>query len=119
MDAREQVTVWYNPRCSKCRALRALLEERGVEAVYRDYLAEPPTGAEVARLLAALGLDDPLPILRSGEPAFAELGLAEAGREARAGALTSHPALLQRPILERGGRAVVARPPERGLDLLD
>lgn len=69
-------------------------------------------------MLALLGTDDPLAITRTGEPLFAELGLADAGRDRLLDALAEHPALIQRPIVVAGGRAVVARPPERALELL-
>ena len=113
------LTVWYNPHCSKCRTAQGLLAERGVDADYVRYLDEAPTRPELERVLALLGTDDPLAITRTGEPVYAELGLAGADRSTLLDALAAHPVLIERPIAIRGGRAVVARPPERILELLN
>lgn len=113
-----EVTVWFNPGCSKCRRAGELLRERGAPARYVRYLDAAPTRAELERVLALLGTDDPLAVTRTGEPLFAELGLRGADRDALLDALAAHPLLIERPIAIRGDRAVVARPPERVLDLL-
>jgi arsenate reductase len=113
------ITVWFNPRCSKCVGARDLLDERGVEARYLRYLEEAPSRAELERVLALLGTDDPRAILRAGEPLAAELGLAGADRDRILDAMAAHPILIERPIAIAGGRAVVGRPPERILELLD
>jgi arsenate reductase len=113
------LTVWYNPHCSKCRTAQGLLAERGVDADYVRYLEEAPSRPELERVLALLGTDDPRAITRTGEPLYAELGLAGADRSTLLDALAAHPVLIERPIAIRGGRAVVARPPERILELLN
>ena len=118
-DPEPDLTVWFNPRCSKCRGARELLDERGVEARYLRYLDEAPSRAELERVLALLGTDDPRAILRAGEPLAAELGLAGAGRDAILDAMAANPILIERPIAVLGDRAVVGRPPERVLELLD
>ncbi|MFP5218249.1 MAG: arsenate reductase (glutaredoxin) [Actinomycetes bacterium] len=115
----ERVTVWANPRCSKSRGAEALLAERGVEVDRVLYLVEPPTRDEIERVLTLLGTDDPRVLVRNGEAAYRELGLADADREAVLDALAQHPELIERPVVIRGDRAVVARPPERVLELLD
>ncbi len=112
-----QVVLWFNPRCSKARGARDLLAERGVEARVRAYLDEPPTVVELEQLLQQLGADDPRVIVRSKESAYAELGLADAGRDELLAAIAAHPGLLERPIVVYGDRAVVARPPEKLLEL--
>jgi arsenate reductase (glutaredoxin) len=113
------VTVWFNPQCSKCRTAHGILEERGVAADYVRYLDHAPSRADLERVLTLLGTDDPRAIVRTGEPVYAELGLEGADRDTLLDALTSHPILIERPIAIRGDRAVVARPPERILELLD
>ena len=115
----EPVTIWTNPRCSKSRGAEALLAERGVPVERVQYLDEPPSRAEVERVLGLLGTDDPRVLMRTGEPLYAELGLADAGRDELLDALAAHPSLIERPVVVRGDRAVVARPPERLLELLD
>jgi arsenate reductase (glutaredoxin) len=113
------VVVWHHVRCSKSRGALALVEERGLVAEQRRYLDDPPTVAEVERLLDLLRTDDPREITRTGERCYRELGLEDADRERLIAAIVEHPILLQRPIVVRGDRAVVGRPPERVLPLLD
>jgi arsenate reductase (glutaredoxin) len=114
-----EVSVYFNPACSNCRTVHGLLAERGVEADYVRYLEQAPTREELERVLALLGTDDPRVMIRTKEPEYAELGLESAGRDELLDAMAAHPRLIQRPIVVRGDRAVVARPPERVLALLD
>jgi arsenate reductase len=113
------VTVWFNARCSKCRTTQGILEEHGVDADYVRYLESAPTRAELERVLGLLGTDDPMAIVRTGEDRWKELGLAGADRDTVLDALAANPILIERPIVIRGDRAVVGRPPEKVLDLLD
>ena len=111
--------LYVNPSCSKCVTALGLLEQRGVDAEVVLYLEEPPARADLERLMGLLGIDDPRAMTREGEPLYAELGLAGASADELLDAIASHPILLERPIFVIGDRAVVARPPERLLDLLD
>ena len=113
------MTVWFNPSCSKCRGARDLLGERGVDADYVKYLDEAPSRDELVRVMGLLGIDDPREMIRTGEPVYGELGLAAADRDRLLDAMVDHPILIERPIVIRGDRAVIARPPERLLELLD
>jgi arsenate reductase len=113
------ITVWANDRCSKSRGAEAILQERGVDYLRIPYLEDTPTREELERVLTLLGTDDPRVLVRDGEPEYAELGLAGADRDALLDALTKHPSLLPRPVVIRGDRAVVARPAEKVLELLD
>ena len=110
--------IYFNPACSKCRTAQSILEEHGVEAEAVRYLDQPPTLDELRRLMVLLGIDDPRQMMRMGEPVYAELGLADKGDDDLLEAITRHPILLERPIFVVGDRAVVARPPERLLELL-
>jgi arsenate reductase len=112
--------IWHNPRCSKSRQTLALLEERDADPQVRRYLDDPPSPAELAVALDALGLE-PWEIARMGESRAAEIGLAEMGhdREAWLEALSENPILIERPIVIAEGRAEIGRPPERVLVLLD
>jgi len=111
------LTLWHNPRCSKSRAAKALLDERGVAYDIRLYLKEPPDAAEVMALAARVG--KPLvEILRKGEAVYKERGLKNAEDAALAAAVAAHPILIERPILDDGTRAVIGRPPEDILALL-
>jgi arsenate reductase len=113
----ETCTVLFNPRCSKCRQARDLLEAEGVEAELVHYLVDTPSRDEIVRIYGLLGIDDPRAMMRTGEPEYRELGLAGADHEALFDAMAAHPILIERPIVVVGDRAVVARPPERLLDL--
>lgn len=115
----DDAVLWHNPRCTKSRGAHALLTERGVSFREMRYLDEPPTRAELERVLALLGTEDPRALLRTGERLYRELGLADVDRDALLDAMVRHPILIERPVVIRGDRAVVARPPERLLDLLD
>jgi arsenate reductase (glutaredoxin) len=116
--ADETCTVLFNPRCSKCRQARDLLADRSVEAQFVHYLDDTPSRDEIVRIHGLLGIDDPRGMMRTGEPVYRELGLADAGREALFDAMAEHPILIERPIVIVGDRAVIARPPERLLDLV-
>jgi arsenate reductase len=110
-------TIWANPRCSKSRGAEQLLAERGITPSRVLYLDAPPTRAQLEDVLRRLGTDDPRALMRTGEPEYA--GLEDADRDQLLDALAQHPQLIERPVVVRGDRAVVARPPERLLELLD
>jgi arsenate reductase len=112
--------LYHNPRCSKSRAALALLTARGIQPQLVAYLEQPPSLAELRQLLALLGLPARA-VLRTGEADYAALGLADPGLEEDQllAAMATHPILIERPILIRDRRAVIARPPERVLELLD
>lgn len=113
------IDVYFNPACSKCRAAKDLLEARGIEARYIHYLDTPPTRAELEALLTKLGSNDPRAMMRTSDPRWTELRLDTASRDQLLDALAANPALLERPIVVRAERAIVARPPEKLLTLLD
>jgi arsenate reductase len=104
--------VYFNPGCSKCRALRERLEQRGVEATYREYLTQPPSRDELWSVMKRLGIDDPRAMMRTDDPIYPELRLEAADVDALIAAMVAHPQLLQRPIVIAGDRAVIARPIE-------
>jgi arsenate reductase len=108
------ITVYEKPTCSTCRKLVALLKEQGVDFDSVNYSVLGLEVEEVRDLLAKAGLT-PREVLRTREPEYKELGLADPGvsDDAIVAAIVAHPALLQRPIVVRGDRAVLARPIER------
>jgi arsenate reductase len=111
--------MYFNPRCSKSRTAEGLLQERGVDAEIVRYLDEPPSLDDLRRLMRLLSISDPREMMRTGEDVYKELQLADASGDELLDAITTHPILLERPIVVRGDRAVIARPPERLLELLD
>ncbi|HEY8494015.1 MAG TPA: ArsC/Spx/MgsR family protein [Myxococcota bacterium] len=114
-DRDDELLLLHNPRCSKSRAARALLEERGVTFVERRYLEEPLTLEELRELARRLGRPA-REWARRNEAAWTLP--ADADDAAVLEAMAKEPILIERPILVRGRRAVVGRPPERVLELL-
>jgi arsenate reductase len=114
------IQLFHNPRCSKSREALALLRERGVEPDVVSYLKSPPTAARIDLLLTQLGLE-PRQLMRCGEAVYKELGLDDPAlsRAALIAAMAANPILIERPIAVRGERAVLGRPPEKVLALLD
>lgn len=114
----DQFTLLHNPRCSKSRAAKALLDERGVAYRERRYLDEPLSEAELCELRARLGRPA-VDWLRRGEDAFKQAGLnPDSPEDAVLAAMARHPVLIERPILITTARAAVGRPPEDILVLL-
>lgn len=113
------VTIYHNPRCSKSRATLALIEEKGVEPTIIEYLKEGPDAATLTAVLAKLG-KSPRDILRKGEDAYKELGLADDSKSDAEliEAMVANPILIERPIVIAGDKAALGRPPEQVLDIL-
>jgi arsenate reductase (glutaredoxin) len=110
--------LYFNAACSKCRTAQSILDEHHVDAELVRYLDAPPSVEELEHLMELLSIEDPRAMMRTGEPEYEELGLATAPRDDLLAAIAAHPILLERPIFIVGGRAVIARPPERLLELL-
>ena len=113
------LTLYHNPRCSKSRGALELLEARGLQPKVVRYLETPPSAAELRDLLGKLGVNA-RQLLRSGEDDYKALGLGDASlSEAQLiDAMVQQPKLIERPILVKGDKAVIGRPPEKVLELL-
>jgi arsenate reductase len=109
----DKITVYEKPTCSKCREADKLLRESGVAFEKINYIIEPIGEAKLRELIRKMQIA-PRELLRTGEPAFRELGLnaRDLSDEEIIALLVKHPELLQRPIVERGDRAVLGRPVE-------
>jgi arsenate reductase len=94
-----------------------LLEESGQVVEVLRYLEVAPSRNELEALLVKLGLP-PSALVRRTESLYQELGLAKQTEEAILEAMLTHPVLIERPIVVVGERALIARPPERALQLL-
>src|SRR4051812_23925962 len=112
-------TLLHNPKCTKSRAAKALLDERNVDYEERRYLEQPLSAAELAELRRRL--DRPArDWVRASEDAFKEAGLSkDAGDEQILAAMVKHPILIERPILILDTRAAVGRPTDNIEALLD
>lgn len=116
---RDEFVLYHNPRCSKSREALRLLRQQGIEPRIVEYLRDPPDATTLRTLLQKLGLH-PRDILRDSEKEYAAANLSDPSltEEELIAAIVQHPILLQRPIVVRGERAVVGRPPTRLLELL-
>ena len=115
------LTIYEVRSCSTCRNLAALLAERGVEYHGIEYHEVGISEADIRELLRKSGLRS-RDVLRLREPLVDELGLRDGdgvSDDELIALISAHPKLLQRPIAVRGERAVLARPVERVLELLD
>ena len=114
-----KITIYHNPRCSKSRATLALLEEQGKQPEVIQYLKEPPTAAELEKILTMLDLE-PRELMRKKEKEYKAAGLDDDSltREQLIEAMVKHPRLIERPIVIKDGKAALGRPPENVLDIL-
>ena len=114
------ITIYHNPVCGQSRGALELLHERGVEPEVVEYLKTPLDRATLERFLDLLP-DPPADLVRK-DKRFKELGLDPGDYVTRAqvvAVLLEHPELMQRPVIVRGDRAVLARPSEKVLALVD
>jgi arsenate reductase len=111
------VTIYHNPRCGKSRQTLALLEERGVKPEIVEYLKTPPDRATLKRLLKLLGMT-PRELLRKKEAAEAGLDRPGLSDEQIIAGMIDNPIVIERPIVVRGERAALGRPPENVLRIL-
>jgi arsenate reductase len=112
-----EVVIWHNPHCSTSRKTLELLRDRGIAPIVRLYLEDAPDAEAIAAVLRAM--DRPAgAILRWKEPLAAELGLQpDLPEQALIAAMATHPRLIERPVVIRGERAALGRPPEAVLAL--
>jgi arsenate reductase len=116
----EKLLVFHNPSCSKSRGALEILSDRGVSTDVVEYLKAPPDRATVERIVASIP-NPPADLVRK-DKRFQELGLSAddyVTAEQVVDVLLEHPELMERPVIFRGDRAVIARPSERVLELLD
>ena len=111
-------TIYHNPRCSKSRTTLALLAENGVSPDIVLYLESAPDAAQISGLLDKLGMRAG-ELVRRGEEDYKACGLnRDSSDEDILKAMAGHPRLIERPIVVKGDKAVLGRPPENVLALL-
>ena len=105
------ITIYHNPKCSNSRGALALIQDAGFEPTIIEYLKTPPSRAEMAALVAKMGVAA-RDLVRAKEAVYGELGLDGADDGALLDAMAAHPVLINRPIVvtEKGAR--LCRPPE-------
>lgn len=113
------VTIYHNPRCSKSRQTLALLEENGVTPEIVLYLENPPSMETLKALVRKLNAPSAREMMRVKEAQYTELSLDSVDAEdTLLGAIVENPILLERPIVVKGDKAAIGRPPERVLNIL-
>lgn len=113
------ITIYHNPACGTSRNTLALLRERGEEPRVIEYLKTPPTRAEIAGLIAAMGIK-PRQLLRDKGLLYDELGLSDPklDDDAIIDAMAAHPILINRPIVVTPLGTRLCRPAESVLEIL-
>jgi arsenate reductase len=114
-----KLTIYQKPTCTTCRTAMKMLQQAGVDFDAINYYIEPIPKAKLKGLLKKMGIK-PRGLLRSKEPIYKQLKLAERNLsdDQLVDLMVKHPDLIQRPIIEKGERAVLARPPERLKEIL-
>ena len=113
------ITIYHNPRCSKSRRTLELIRAAGTEPIVVEYLKNPPSSGELDELLGKLDLE-PLELMRQKEAIFREMDLADKdlARGEAIDLMAENPVLIERPIVVRGCKAIIGRPPENVQELL-
>jgi arsenate reductase (glutaredoxin) len=114
------ITVYEKPTCTKCREMDKFLRESGVDFAKVNYYLEPISKEKLIELIEKMKIS-PRELLRKSEPIYKELGLANASFSDNEliEQMIEHPDLMQRPIVERGDRAVLGRPTENVKKILE
>jgi arsenate reductase (glutaredoxin) len=107
--------IYHNPRCSKSRKALEILQNYHIMPIVIEYLKTPLNLEQLLQLRAHMDLKE---LVRSDEPLFKELQLSLDDEEKVLNAILEEPILLQRPIVIYNGKAIIARPPEKILELL-
>ena len=114
-----QYTILHNPRCSKSREALKILEDNGITADVVKYLEERPSAAQLKNILKMLGFKSAREMMRTKEAVYKELDLKnENDEEKLLAAMAENPKLIERPIIIKGDKAIIARPPEKAKEFL-
>ena len=111
------LTIYHNPRCSKSRQTLALIEEQKHEVTIVEYLKTPLSIAEIETLMSLLKVS-PKEMMRTKEAEFKAQNLASADDATLIAAMAATPKLIERPIVTDNTRAIIGRPPENVLSLM-
>jgi arsenate reductase len=116
----EKVEIWHNPRCSKSREAMKILEELDTPKEVVKYLEEHPSKEQLKSVLNMLGYKSARDMMRTKEAIYKELNLKdEHDEEKLLDAMVEHPKLIERPIIIKGDKAIIARPPEKAKEFLE
>jgi len=111
--------IYHNPRCSKSRATLQLLADQGIEPEIVEYLKTPPSADELRGILALLGIG-PRELMRTKEAEYKATGMDNPALsdDELIALMVANPKVIERPIVIKGGKAIIGRPPEQVLDIL-
>ncbi len=113
-----EFTIYHNPRCSKSRETLALLQAKGIEPNIVEYLKTPPSASQLKSIVKQLGIK-PQQLVRKGEEIYKSGYANKTLSDAQwIEAMVENPSLIERPIVIRGQRAALGRPPQNVLQLL-
>ncbi|MBE2895877.1 arsenate reductase (glutaredoxin) [Pasteurellaceae bacterium HPA106] len=112
------VKILHNPRCSKSRATLALLQEHGVQPEVELYQSQHYSPEAIRAIAEKLGVEDLREMMRTKDELYRTLELAQASQEQLLQAIVANPQLLERPIVIKGDKACIGRPPENVLAIL-
>ena len=117
--AKTAVTIWHNPRCATSRKVLGMIRARGIEPTIIDYVKSPPSKAEIAAALKAMGMRARDLLRRRGTPYEAlSLDDPKLSDAALIVAMSEHPILIERPVVRTPKGTRLCRPPERVKDIL-
>lgn len=109
--------IYHNPKCSTSRKTLDLLRDNGIEPTVVQYLKDPPSRAELVRMIADAGIEVRAAV-RKREALYAELGLADADDDALLDAMAEHPILIERPFVVTPKGTRLARPIDNVREIL-
>jgi arsenate reductase len=114
----QNIQIWHNPKCSKSRAAMELLENKNIDANVVKYLEQTPTKEQIKDVLKKLRISAK-ELLRTGEDVYKELNLKDINdEETLIDFMVKNPILIERPIIIKGDKAVIARPIENLSELI-
>lgn len=114
---KDKVTIYEKPTCTTCRVVKKMLTEEGLDVEAINYFEKPLSADELKSLLQRAGLK-PAEAIRKNEAAYGDFVAGKAHTDDELISLmAAHPELIQRPLVVRGDKVVLARPVERLADL--
>ena len=112
------ITIYHNPMWGKSRKTLQLLRDNGINPTIIEYIKNPPNVKELRKICNILGLE-PSDIIRKGDKVYKELNISYLGEDIDLlDIIIKHPKLMERPIVIKGHKGIIGRPPEKVEELL-
>ena len=113
------IKIWHNPKCSKSKAVLALLEKNNCETQVVEYLENVPSTSEIKDVLSMLNINA-RGLMRVKEDLYKELNLSDSSlsQDDLIKAMTDNPKLIERPVVIKDGQAAIGRPIENIIELI-